>query len=88
MTDKQMNYIADRVANTVIDFIAAEQIKFDAEYVSMHEIIADGGSEQALMNRLSVLFTELDATLKLEDYDKCAAIQHEIIKIESKLKNL
>tara|TARA_R100000935_G_C2812104_1_gene155476 strand:+ start:1054 stop:1317 length:264 start_codon:yes stop_codon:yes gene_type:complete len=87
MTDKQMNYIADRVANTVINFIAAEQIKFDAEYVSMHDIIADS-SEQALMNKLSALFTELDATLKLEDYTKCAEIQHEIIKIESKLKNL
>jgi len=87
-----MNYIADRVANTVINFIAAEQIKFDAEYVSMHDIIADSNdnysSEQALMNKLSALFTELDATLKLEDYTKCAEIQHEIIKIESKLKNL
>ena len=89
MTEKEMNYIADRVANTVIDFITVEQTKFDSEYVSMHEVMAKS-SEQTLMNELSACFTELDATLNQEepDYNKCAEIQRKILTIEKQLKLL
>tara|TARA_R100000544_G_C2213139_1_gene53047 strand:- start:44 stop:307 length:264 start_codon:yes stop_codon:yes gene_type:complete len=87
MTEKQMNYVADRVANTIIDFMLAEQTKFQNEYSSMHDIM-NKSSEQTLMNELSACFTELDATLKLEDYDKCAEIQRRILTIEKQLKLL
>ena len=85
MTDKQINDIANIISAKVIEFIEQKQQEFDKEWLSLH---FQQNDEDYLMSKLAQLLTKLDKTLQSEDYEKCAQIKRDIIKIENQLKNL
>jgi protein-arginine kinase activator protein McsA len=85
MTDKQINDIANIISAKVIEFIEQKQQEFDKEWLSAHESQDD---EDYLMSKLAQLLTKLDKALQSENYEKCALIKRDIIKIENQLKNL
>ena len=85
MTDKQINDIANIISAKVIKFIEQKQQEFDSEWQSLH---FQQNDEDYLMSKLAQLLTQLDKTLQSEDYEKCALIKRDIIKIENQLKNL
>ena len=76
MTDKQIEQLAMRVANLVLDGISKLQFE---------ELISPQDEEQDLLAELAALMTQLDFNLSLESYTKCEEIKRKIIKIENKL---
>jgi iron uptake system EfeUOB component EfeO/EfeM len=85
MTDKQVNDMANIISAKVIKFIEQKQQELDSEWLIAHENHTD---EDYLMSKLAQLLTKLDRTLQSEDYEQCAQIKRDIIKIEKQLKNL
>jgi|TARA_R110000744_G_scaffold85939_1_gene167945 TolB-like protein len=78
MTKKELNYIAEFVADKVI---AEMQRMF-------HFDVVDNNSEEKLLSDLAQAMTALDYNLKLENYTRCSQLQDEIKNIEKQLKNL
>jgi len=90
MTDKQIEQIAIRVADIVIQALEEKQTEWDKALVEdLQEFVPPAqDEEQVLLAELSKLMTLLDSYLKAEDYTSCAIVQKEIIKIETKLNNI
>ena len=82
MTDRQIEQMAIRVADIVIQALDDKQREWDKALVAdLHE----QESEQQLLAQLATAMTQLDFSLSAEDYDKCAKLQKQIIKIENQL---
>ena len=82
MTDKQIEQIAIRVADIVIQALEDKQQEWDKALVAdLHEQT----NEQQLLAQLATAMTQLDFSLKAEDYTKCAELQKQIINIENQL---
>jgi hypothetical protein len=78
MTDKQIEQMAMRVAQLVLNGLS--ELEFQ-------EAIPQVSQEEELLAELATLMTQLDFNLKLEAYTKCEEIKRKIIKIENKLNN-
>ena len=78
MTDKQIERLAIRVSQLVLDGLS------ELEY---QEEIPQVSQEEELLAELATLMTQLDFNLKLEAYTKCEEIKRKIIKVENKLNN-
>jgi hypothetical protein len=78
MTDKQIEQLAIRISQLVLDGLS------ELEY---QESIPQISQEEELLAQLATLMTQLDFNLKLEAYTKCEEIKRKIIKIENKLNN-
>ena len=78
MTDKQIEQLAIRVSQLVLDGLS--ELEFQ-------EPIPQVSQEEELLAELATLLTQLDFNLKLEAYTKCEEIKRKIIKIENKLNN-
>ena len=78
MTDKQIEQLAIRISQLVLDGLS------ELEY---QEAIPQVSQEEELLAELATLMTQLDFNLKLEAYTKCEEIKRKIIKIENKLNN-
>jgi hypothetical protein len=76
MTDKQIEQLAIRISQLVLDGLS------ELEY---QESIPQISQEEELLAQLATLMTQLDFNLKLEAYTKCEEIKRKIIKIENKL---
>ena len=76
MTDKQIEQLAIRISQLVLDGLS------ELEY---EESIPQISQEEELLAELATLMTQLDFNLKLEAYTKCEEIKRKIIKIENKL---
>ena len=82
MTDKQIEQIAIRVADIVIQALEDKQQEWDKALVAdLHE----QNTEQQLLAQLAAFMTQLDFALSNEDYARCAELQEQIIKIENQL---
>ncbi len=82
MTDKQIEQIAIRVADIVIQALEDKQQEWDKALVAdLHE----QNTEQQLLAQLAAFMTQLDFALSSEDYVRCAELQEQIIKIENQL---
>jgi hypothetical protein len=82
MTDKQIEQIATRVADIVIQALEDKQQEWDKALVAdLHE----QNNEQQLLAQLAAFMTQLDFALSSEDYAQCAELQEQIIKIENQL---
>ncbi len=90
MTDKQIEQMAIRVADIVIQALEEKQTEWDKALVAdLQEFVPPAqDEEQVLLAELAKLMTLLDSYLKAEDYTSCAIVQKEIIKIETKLNNI
>ena len=78
MTKKELNYIAEFVADKVI---AEMQRMF-------HFDVVDNNSEEKLLSDLAQAMTALDYNLKQENYPRCAELKATIIHLEQKLNNI
>ena len=85
MTDKQIEQMAVRVANIVIQALDDKQREWDKALVAD---IQDQQSEEKLLSDLAQAMTALDYNLKLENYPRCSELQATIIDLEKQLKNL
>ena len=82
MTDRQIEQIAIRVADIVIQALEDKQQEWDKALVAdLHE----QNTEQQLLAQLAAFMTQLDFALSNEDYTRCAELQEQIIKIENQL---
>tara|TARA_R100000935_G_C2727162_1_gene120406 strand:- start:46 stop:288 length:243 start_codon:yes stop_codon:yes gene_type:complete len=78
MTEKQIEQLAIRVAQLVLEGLS--ELEFQ-------EAMPQISQEEELLAQLATLMTQLDFNLKLEAYTKCDEIKRKIIKIENKLNN-
>jgi hypothetical protein len=82
MTDRQIEQMAIRVADIVIQALEDKQHEWDKALVAdLHE----QNTEQQLLTQLATAMTQLDFALSNEDYAKCAELQKQIITIENQL---
>ena len=89
MTDKRLEYLANKVASLVIDGLDEKQKQWDKELiVELKETLPMQDKEQKLLTELAEAMTSLDYNLKQENYTRCAELQKEIIQIEKQLKQI
>jgi hypothetical protein len=89
MTDKQLEYLANKVANLVIDALEEKQKEWDTDLVQelkTFEAPIYNNAEEKLLTELAEAMTALDYNLKLENYTRCSELQKEILQIENQLK--
>mgnify|MGYP003650391064 CR=1 FL=1 len=91
MTEKQLEELANRVANKVIKAMEDKQDEFDEEFAKSIEVRNGGyrilSKKEVLEKALEDLREELSEYIKDEDYIKADKIAKEIDKIVKKLKN-
>jgi ABC-type metal ion transport system substrate-binding protein len=82
MTDRQIEQMAIRVADIVIQALEDKQHEWDKALVAdLHE----QNTEQQLLAQLATAMTQLDFALSNEDYALCAELKKQILKIENQL---
>ena len=82
MTDRQIEQMAIRVADIVIQALEDKQQEWDKALVAdLHE----QNTEQQLLAQLATAMTQLDFALSNEDYVQCAELKKQILKIENQL---
>jgi len=82
MTDRQIEQMAIRVADIVIQALEDKQHEWDKALVAdLHE----QNTEQQLLAQLATAMTQLDFALSSEDYTRCAELQKQILIIENQL---
>ena len=86
MTNQQIEYLSQKVAELVISALEDKQKQWDTELVQDLKDITDN-SEEKLLSDLAQAMTALDYNLKLENYPRCAELQATIKDIENQLKN-
>ena len=82
MTDRQIEQMAIRVADIVIQALEDKQQEWDKALVAD---LQSQNTEQQLLAQLATAMTQLDFALSNEDYARCAELQEQIIKIENQL---
>jgi|TARA_B110000444_G_C18241252_1_gene323177 hypothetical protein len=89
MTDRQIEQMAIRVADIVMQALEHKQKQWDTELVAeLQESLPSQDEEQKLLTDLAEAMTSLDYNLKQENYTRCAQLQKEIIQIEKQLKQI
>jgi len=86
MTNQQIEYLSQKVAELVIKALEDKQKQWDTELVKDLKDINDN-SEEKLLSDLAQAMTALDYNLKLENYTRCVELQATINDIEKQLKN-
>ena len=82
MTDRQIEQMAIRVADIVIQALEDKQQEWDKALVAdLHE----QNTEQQLLAQLATAMTQLDFALSNEDYARCAELKQQILNIENQL---
>jgi|TARA_R110001592_G_scaffold5213_1_gene28789 hypothetical protein len=76
MTDKQIEQMAIRVAQLVLDGLS--ELEFQ-------EAIPQISQEEELLAELATLMTQLDFNLQKENYSQCEKIKNKIYVVENKL---
>ena len=76
MTDDQINKIAQKVSELVLEGL------IQSELVSLED---EETEEQTLLTQLATAMTELDYNLHLENYSKCDKLKKKILQLENKL---
>tara|TARA_B100001564_G_scaffold331744_1_gene318039 strand:+ start:7653 stop:7910 length:258 start_codon:yes stop_codon:yes gene_type:complete len=76
MTEKQLEKLAEDIANKIMD-------KFTE--VSIFRDYTNDDEEQELLAELAQAMTQLDYNLQKENYEKCKELQDKIKIIENKL---
>ena len=80
MTDEQIEQLAQRVAQLILDRLQDSIFNYTNPYDEMQE--------EELLIELARCMTLLDKYLKEEKYEKCQKLKDKITEIEKKLKNL
>ena len=78
MTDRQIEQMAIRVADIVIQALEDKQQEWDKALVAD---LQEQNTEQQLLAELATAMTQLDFALSNEDYAKCAELKKQILLI-------
>ena len=88
MTNQQIEYLSQKVAELVISALEDKQKQWDTELVQeLKTFEAPNNPEEKLLSDLAQAMTALDYNLKLENYPRCAELQATILDLENQLKN-
>jgi len=89
MTDRQIEQIAIRVADIVIQALESKQKQWDTDLVAeLQESLPTQDKEQRLLTELAEAMTALDYNLKQENYPRCAELKATILYLEKQLKQI
>ena len=89
MTDKQLEYLANKIASLVIDGLDEKQKQWDKELiVELQETLPTQDKEQKLLTELAEAMTALDYNLKQENYIRCGELKATILHLEQQLKQI
>ena len=89
MTDRQIEQMAIRVADIVIQALESKQRQWDTELVAeLQESSPAQDKEQRLLTELAEAMTALDYNLKQENYPRCAELKATILHLEQQLKQI
>jgi len=89
MTDRQIEQMAIRVADIVIQALESKQRQWDTELVAeLQESLPAQDKEQRLLTELAEAMTALDYNLKQENYPRCAELKATILHLEKQLKQI
>ena len=94
MTKDELDYLADRVADLVLEGLIKQQKERDQQFTSDVEQMFGGGyhimqdQEQLLLAELARLMTLLSQYEEREQYEKAAIVQNKIQRIQNKLSKL
>jgi Holliday junction resolvasome RuvABC DNA-binding subunit len=91
MTNQQIEYLSQKVAELVIAALEDKQKQWDTDLVQelkTFEAPIYDNAEEKLLTELAEAMTALDYNLKQENYTRCSQLQDEIKDIEKQLKNL
>ena len=86
MTNQQIEYLSQKVAELVISALEEKQKQWDTDLIKDLKEVTDN-PEEKLLSDLAQAMTALDYNLKLENYPRCAELQATIKDIENQLKN-
>ena len=88
MTNQQIEYLSQKVAELVIAALEDKQKQWDTKLVQeLKTFEAPNNPEEKLLSDLAQAMTALDYNLKLENYPRCAELQATILDLENQLKN-
>ena len=89
MTDRQIEQMAIRVADIVIQALEERQQEWDKALVAdLQESLPTQDKEQRLLTELAEAMTALDYNLKQENYPRCAELKATILHLEKQLKQI
>ena len=89
MTDRQIEQMAIRVADIVIQALESKQKQWDTDLVAeLQESLPTQDKEQRLLTELAEAMTALDYNLKQENYLRCGELKATIIYLEQQLKQI
>ena len=89
MTNQQIEYLSQKIAELVIAALEEKQKEWDTDLVQelkSFEAPVYDNAEEKLLKELAEAMTALDYNLKLENYTRCSELQKEILQIENQLK--
>ncbi len=89
MTNQQIEYLSQKIAELVIAALEDKQKQWDTDLVQelkTFEAPIYDNAEEKLLTELAEAMTALDYNLKLENYTRCSELQKEILQIENQLK--
>jgi|TARA_R110000824_G_scaffold195462_1_gene378279 hypothetical protein len=88
MTDAQLEYITNKVAELVIAALEEKQKQWDTELVQelkTFEAPVHNNAEEKLLSELAGAMSALDFNLKQENYPRCAELKATILHLEQQL---
>lgn len=86
MTDRQIEQMAIRVADIVIQALEDKQYEWDKALIAdLHESIPQSNEEEKLLSDLAGAMSALDHNLKVENYPRCAELKATILHLEQQL---
>jgi hypothetical protein len=89
MTDRQIEQMAIRVADIVIQALESKQKQWDTDLVAeLQESLPTQDKEQRLLTELAEAMTALDYNLKQENYPRCSELKATILYLEKQLKQI
>ena len=94
MTKDELDYLAERIADLVLEGLIKKQQEWDQQFTSDVEKMSGAGydvmqdEEQLLLAELARLMTLLSQYEEREQYEKAAIVQNKIQRIQNKLSKL
>tara|TARA_R100001460_G_scaffold992_6_gene4076 strand:+ start:1093 stop:1383 length:291 start_codon:yes stop_codon:yes gene_type:complete len=96
VTEDELNRLADKIADIVIETLEKKQREWDQQFnLELEQMATDRFGSARMLTQEEILQQELDRLKKLlssyidnEQYESAAAINNKIKKIENKIKKL
>ena len=84
MTNQQIEYLSQKIAELVIAALEDKQKQWDTELVQDLKDITES-PEEKLLSELAGAMSALDHNLKQENYPRCAELKATILHLEQQL---